>query len=145
MADMILDDLDRGIISMLRANGREPVATLARRLGVTRTTINHRLDRLVERGVIVGFSVRVRDVAESSAVRAIMLVAVESRSIDDVIRDLRGVPEVAALHSTNGRWDLVAELSCESLSSFDQVLTTIRKIKGIQHTETNILLSSATR
>ncbi len=139
-----LDDLDRGLISLLRANGREPVVNLAKRLGVTRATINSRLDRLVDSGVIVGFSVRVRDPSDISAVRAIMHVAVEGRSTREVIRSLRGLPEIAALHTTNGRWDLIAEISCENLAAFDAALGTIRGIDGIRNSETSILLSSAT-
>lgn len=139
-----IDDLDRQLIALLRANGRESVVQLSRRLGVTRATVTARLDRLVEAGVIVGFSVQVRDPAEVSAVRAIMLVAVEGRSLREVIRFLRGVPEIAALHTTNGRWDLVAEMSCENLAAFDHALGVIRGIDGIRDSETSILLSSAT-
>lgn len=139
-----LDDLDRRLLSLLRANGREPIVTLARRLGVTRATVDNRLRRLLDNGTIVGFSVRVRDPAEASTVRALMMVAVEGRSTDDVIRSLRGIPEIAALHTTNGRWDLVAEIICDSLASFDQTLGAVRGIDGIRDSETSILLSSAT-
>lgn len=139
-----LDDLDRRLLSLLRANGRESVADLSRSLGVTRATVDSRMRRLTENGVIVGFSVRVRDPATASVVRAIMLIAVEGRNTGDVIRSLRGVPQIAALHTTNGRWDLVAEISCESLASFDATLGTIRAIEGIRDSETSILLSSAT-
>ncbi|KAA9394207.1 Lrp/AsnC family transcriptional regulator [Kocuria coralli] len=140
---MSIDDLDRQLISLLRANGRESVVNLAKRLGVTRATVNARLDRLIDSGVIVGFSVRVRDPADVSAVRAIMLVAVEGRNTGEVIRALRGVPEIAALHTTNGRWDLIAEISCENLAAFDNALGVIRGITGIRDSETSILLSSA--
>ena len=139
-----LDDLDRRLLSLLRANSRESVVNLARRLGVTRATVDTRLRRLVESGVIVGFSVRVRDAAAASVVRAIMLIAVEGRNTREVIRSLRGVPQIAALHTTNGRWDLVADISCDSLASFDETLGTIRGIEGIRDSETSILLSSAT-
>ncbi|HRL49022.1 MAG TPA: Lrp/AsnC family transcriptional regulator [Propioniciclava sp.] len=139
-----MDDLDRRLISLLRANGREPVSSLAERLGVTRTTVNARLHRLGEQGVIVGFSVRVRDPAEAEVVRAIAMLAVEGVSTRDVIRSLRGIPEIAALHTTNGRWDLVAEVSCDGLGSFDALLGTIRSIDGIRDSETSLLLSSAT-
>ncbi|MEJ1087096.1 Lrp/AsnC family transcriptional regulator [Microbacterium sp. Mu-80] len=139
-----LDDLDRRLLSLLRANSRESVVNLARRLGVTRATVDSRLKRLVESGVIVGFSVRVHDPAETSVVRAIMLIAVEGRNTRDVIRSLRGVPQIATLHTTNGRWDLVADISCDSLASFDETLSIIRGIDGIRDSETSILLSSAT-
>lgn len=117
---------------------------LSQRLGVTRATVNARIDRLVESGVIIGFSVRVRDVSDPNSVRAIMLISVEGRSTDEVIRSLRGIPEISALHTTNGQWDLVAEIICDSLGTFDAVLGVIRGIKGIHHSETSILLSSAT-
>ncbi|WP_336645868.1 Lrp/AsnC family transcriptional regulator [Microbacterium sp. USHLN186] len=139
-----VDDLDRRLLSLLRANGREPVVQLARALGVTRATVDSRLRRLTESGVIVGFSVRVRDPAAASVVRAITLIAVEGRNTREVIRSLRGVPQIAALHTTNGRWDLVAEISCDSLASFDEILGVIRGIDGIRDSETSILLSSAT-
>lgn len=144
LCEMQLDDTDRRLISLLRANGREPVVSLAERLGVTRATVNHRMARLVDAGVIVGFSVRVRDPAEATVVRAISLLAVEGRNVNHVIKALRGIPEVAALHTTNGRWDLVAELSCDSLASFDAALGVIRGIDGLQTSETSLLLSTAT-
>ena len=121
MADTI-DELDRRLIQLLRANGRESVVNLAKKLGVTRATVNHRIDRLVQNGVIVGFSVRVRDVTDADAVRAIMVISVRGRNTDDVIRELRGIPEISALHTTNG---------------------IVRGIKGIHDSETSILLSSA--
>lgn len=139
-----IDDLDRRLIALLRANGRESVVNLAKRLDVTRATVNNRIDRLVDSGVIIGFSVRVRDVSDPNSVRAIMLISVVGRSTDEVIRELRGIPEIGALHTTNGEWDLVAEMICDSLGTFDQVLGVIRGIKGIRNSETSILLSSAT-
>lgn len=139
-----LDELDRGLISLLRANGREPVVQLARRLGVTRATIDSRLRRLTDTGVIEGFSVRVRDPSSTFAVRAITLIAVERHSTRDAIRRIRGIPEIASLHTTNGRWDLVAEISCEGLAALDNTLREIREIDGIRDSETSILLSSAT-
>lgn len=139
-----IDDLDRRLIALLRANGRESVVNLAERLGVTRATVDNRIDRLVESGVIIGFSVRVRDVSDPNSVRAIMLINVAGRSTDEVIRGLRGIPEIGALHTTNGQWDLVAEIICDSLGTFDSVLGVIRGIEGIRDSETSILLSSAT-
>src|SRR5690606_27848002 len=118
----ILDDLDRRLLSLLRANSRESVVNLARRLGVTRATVDSRLKRLVDSGVIVGLSVRGRDPAAASGVRAIMLTGVAGGNTRDVIRSRRGATQFAALHTSNGRWDLVAEVSCDSLTPFDETL-----------------------
>ncbi len=140
-----LDDLDRRMIAELRTNGREPVAALAQTLGVTRATVNNRLSRLVASGTVLGFTVRIREESETDVIRAITLIEVEGRSTDDVIRRLRGFPEVQALHSTNGGWDLVADLRTDTLMAFDRLLGRIRSIEGVVNSETSILLSSVLR
>jgi DNA-binding Lrp family transcriptional regulator len=140
-----LDDLDRRLLSALREDGRAPVAELARRLGVARATVNGRIDRLVASGTIVGFSVRVREELDPLAIHAISLIEVEGRTTDEVIRRLRGLPEVIALHTTNGGWDLVAELRTETLGDFDRVLGRIRSTEGVVNSETSLLLSSVLR
>lgn len=137
-----LDALDLRLISALRADAREPVAALARRLGVTRATVHSRITRLVETGTIVGFSARVREDRDPDSIRAVALIEVEGRSTDEAILALRGFPEVHALHTTNGGWDLVAELRTDSLSSFDRVLAQIRSVEGVVNSETSLLLSS---
>jgi len=138
-----LDELDRRLLGALRADGREPVTTLARRLGVTRATVNSRLKRLLDTGTVLGFSVRVREERDPDSIRAIALIEVEGRSTDQAIRQLRGLPEVRALHTTNGGWDLVAEVRTNTLGNFDRLLSQIRSIDGVVNSETSILLSSA--
>ncbi|WP_085528837.1 Lrp/AsnC family transcriptional regulator [Kocuria massiliensis] len=140
-----LTDLDRRLIAALRKDGRTPVAALAQELGVSRTTVTKRMDSLTARGIIVGFSVRVRDYADVAQVRAISLIEVEGRTTDHVIHELRGLPEILALHTTNGGWDLVAELTCVDLQDFDAVLKRIRGIDGVVNSETSLLLSSVVR
>ncbi|NQX28787.1 Lrp/AsnC family transcriptional regulator [Microbacteriaceae bacterium VKM Ac-2854] len=137
-----LDDLDRRLLAALRSDGRESVAALARRLDVTRATVTSRLDRLVADGVVVGFTVRVREEHDPQSIRAISLIEVEGRATDAVIRKLRGFPEIESLHTTNGGWDLVAELRTESLADFDRLLGRIRSTEGVLNSETSLLLSS---
>src|SRR5690349_3717333 len=98
-----MDDVDREIIALLRADARMPVAALAARLRVARGTVQNRLRRLEEEGVIVGYTVRLRPESEPHRIRAWMSIAVEGNAAPDVIRALRGEPLVGALHSTNGR------------------------------------------
>ncbi len=138
-------DLDRRLIAALRKDGRASIAALSEELGVSRTTVTKRIDSLTARGIIVGFSVRVRDYAEASQVRAISLIEVEGRTTDHVINELRGLPEILALHTTNGGWDLVAEMQCVDLQDFDAVLKSIRGISGVVNSETSLLLSSVVR
>lgn len=135
-----LDDIDRELISLLRDNARTPVAALAKKLKVARGTVQNRLARLERDGVIVGYTVRLKPQVEGQRIRALMTIEVEGKRAPDVLRSLRGDPHVAALHTTNGRWDIVAELQAESLEEFNRVLGAIRLLDGIAHTETSILL-----
>ena len=137
-----LDDLDRRLIGALRTDGRTPVTTLAHDLGVTRATVNIRLQRLLDSGTVLGFSVRVREERDPDSIRAIALIEVEGRSTDRAISQLRGFPEVRALHTTNGGWDLVAEIRTDTLSNFDRLLGQIRSVEGVVNSETSLLLSS---
>ena len=137
-----MDDIDRQLIGLLRSDARASVASLARTLRVSRGTVQNRLVRLEADGVIVGYTVRLKPDVEEQRMRAFMTVAVEGNQVDTVIKALRGDPAVAALYSTNGRWDIVAELRADSLEGFDRVLARIRLIEGISQTETSLLLST---
>ena len=137
-----MDDTDRQLIALLRDNARESVVTLARTLRVARATVQNRLARLERDGTIVGYTLRLKPEAEAHRIRAIMGIEVEGPRGDAVLRRLRGHANVVALHTTNGRWDIVAELRADTLEAFDKVLNAIRKIDGISSTETSILLST---
>jgi DNA-binding Lrp family transcriptional regulator len=137
-----VDDIDRQLIGLLRSDARASIASLAKALGVARGTVQNRLARLTASGTIVGYTVRLKPDVEEQRMRAFMTVAVEGNQVDAVIRALRGEPSVAALYSTNGRWDVVAELRADSLEGFDRALARIRLIEGISQTETSLLLST---
>jgi DNA-binding Lrp family transcriptional regulator len=137
-----LDDTDRELIALLRADARMTVASLAQKLKVARGTVQNRLARLQREGVIVGYTVRLKPQAESHRIRAFMTIAVEGNSAPEVLQALRGHPNVSSLYTTNGRWDIVAELHADSLEAFDRVLGAIRLVDGIASTETSLLLST---
>ncbi len=141
-AKHIYDDLDRELIALLRRDGRAPLAKIAAILGISRGTVQNRLDRMLASGAILGFTVRVRDDAAAPAIRAVMLIEVVGKSTTAVIKKLRGLPELQALHTTNGKWDLVAEIQSKSLADFDRVLREVRMTDGVSNSETSILLSS---
>jgi DNA-binding Lrp family transcriptional regulator len=137
-----MDAIDRELLSLLREDARVPVATLAKNLKVARGTVQNRLARMEANGTIVGYTVKLKPGTEEQTIRALMTVAVEGNRTDEVLRSLRGDPAVCALHTTNGRWDIVAELRTDSLEAVDRVLGRIRLIDGISNTETSLLLST---
>ncbi len=98
---------------------------------------------MLKSGVIGGFTIVVRDPSQRNHVRAVMLIAVEGKGVERVMRRMHGFPEVRRLHSTNGRWDIIAEVVTDTLATFDGLLNRVRAIDGIAATETNILLSSS--
>lgn len=137
-----MDNTDRELLSLLRTNARMTVAAMAKAVGVSRGTVQNRIARLEAEGIVLGYTVRLKNSAEDQSVRALMTVAVEGNRTDEVLKALRGDPAVCALHTTNGRWDIVAELRTDSLEAVDRVLGRIRLIDGISNTETSLLLST---
>ncbi|MBO9467367.1 Lrp/AsnC family transcriptional regulator [Tropicibacter sp. R15_0] len=137
-----LDDLDRRLVAILREDGRAPISKLATILGVTRATVQARLDKLIDSGAVLGFTIRARQEHGPDGVHAVMSIEVSGHSTTAVIRKLRGMPELRQLHSTNGKWDLVAQITADSLPDFDRVLREVRQVQGITNSETSILLSS---
>ena len=119
-----------------------PLRRWRKPLGVSRGTVQNRLARLEADGTVLGYTVRLKHSADDQRIRAFMTVAVEGNRTDEVLKALRGDPAVCALHTTNGRWDIVAELRTDSLEAVDRVLGRIRLIDGISSTETSLLLST---
>jgi DNA-binding Lrp family transcriptional regulator len=137
-----MDDLDRQLIGLLRSNARLPAATIARTLRVARGTVQNRIARLEQAGVIAGYTVRCCQADGDRRITALMLIAVEGNNVEKVLRSLRGDASVSTLHTTNGRWDIIAELRADTLEEFDRVLSRIRRIEGVANSETNLLLST---
>lgn len=138
---MGLDDLDTRLIGLLRADSRMPTATLAKHLGVSRGTVQNRIDRLTREGILLGFTVRLRNDEIGAGVRAIMAIELRAAEARRVVAGLRRMPEVLRVHSTNGRWDMIAELATPDLAALDAALTAIRAMPAVANSETSILLA----
>ncbi|EBA05098.1 putative transcriptional regulator, asnC family protein [Rhodobacteraceae bacterium HTCC2150] len=138
----VLDQTDHRILSALRKNARASLTELSGLLGITRATTKARLDRLTTTGVIRRFTIET-GLQENDLVRAVMTVQLQGSMSRSVIRALRAVPEIQNLYSTNGAWDLVAEIQTENLQSFDRVLRQVREINGVLNSETSLLLDVA--
>ncbi|MCZ0963916.1 Lrp/AsnC family transcriptional regulator [Paracoccus benzoatiresistens] len=137
-----MDDLDQALIALLRKNARASVSELSASLGVSRGTVANRIRRLELTRVVQGYTLKLRPDAELDVVRAWMCIQVEGVHTRKVIAILMGEPGVDAIHDTNGRWDLLAELRVASMAELAQVLDRIRMIKGIHGTETSIHLAT---
>lgn len=137
-----MDDLDRSIVAQLRTDARTSISAIAKSLGVARATVQHRITRMENDGTITGYTVKLKPGSSPNVIRAIMSIATEGNTAKSVVTKLSGSPNVSAVHSTNGKWDLVAEIQAESLAQFDAAINTIRDMKQITASETNLLLST---
>jgi DNA-binding Lrp family transcriptional regulator len=134
-------DKDRQLLDLLAANAREPAASLARKLGVARTTVQERIARLEQEGVIEGYTVRLSDAATANRISAIVMIATDTKRSDRTTADLKRMPEVRALAAVSGTYDLVATVEADSPARMDAVLDRIGNAHGVARTVTSIVLS----
>ena len=138
----MITEADQKLLTLLRHDGRRSISDLAQALGLSRATVRARIARLEREGDIVGYTVVLRADAVSMPVRGITMIEVEGRAAGRVVDALGGFVEVAAVHTTNGKWDLIVELGAASLTDLDGVLKRIRLIPGVTGSETNLLLAT---
>ncbi len=139
-----MDDTDRQLIALLRKNARASLSELAAKCGVTRATVRARMARLEASGEVLGYQVTLKGDVARDPVRGHMMLGIEGRGADRIKRQLTGLSEVRAVHSTNGRWDMIVELGTDTLESLDRVLAYIRRLDGVSTSETNLLLATHT-
>ncbi|MBD3678084.1 MAG: Lrp/AsnC family transcriptional regulator [Rhodobacteraceae bacterium] len=137
-----MDDTDRELLAALRRDARASLSELSGALGISRATVRARIARMQERGDILGFTVRLKEDLSQTPVRGLMMLEIEGAGAERIRGRLTGWPEVRAVHSTNGKWDMIVEIGTDTLEEFDRVLTEIRRLDGVIASETNLLLST---
>jgi DNA-binding Lrp family transcriptional regulator len=142
MAKRSLDDTDRKLIALLRANARTPTAALARSLGLSRSAVQERLRRLERDGVIRGYTLTLGDEAARGGVSAHVLLTLDPKQQDRALAAVKGLPEATAAYSASGTHDAIVMLTAETSAHLDEVLNRIGKMPGVNRTTSAILLST---
>ncbi|TGD42718.1 Lrp/AsnC family transcriptional regulator [Pseudotabrizicola sediminis] len=137
-----MDDLDRNIIALLRADARLSLAMLARRLKVARSTIQARLERLEDNGTIAGYTLKLGEGADPNRLRATVLLTIEPRTQAALLTRLKSISEVERVFTTSGRVDLLLQIACPNTQVLDQVLDQIGAMTGVHSSESLIHLST---
>lgn len=137
-----MDALDRQLVALLRENARASTAELGRRLGLSRTTVQSRIERLERRGVITGYAARLSDAHERGLVRAHVLITATPKVAARVEAALREIPEVRTLHSVSGPFDMIALIAAPSVSELDGLIDGIGAMDGVERTLSSIILST---
>jgi DNA-binding Lrp family transcriptional regulator len=132
---------DRQLVDLLKANARESVAALARKLGVARSTVNARLARLESEGIIAGYTVRLGQSPERPAITAHVLLEASAKRADGLIRELKSMPAIRGLYALSGAFDYLAIVETPSTHEMDAILDRIGRIEGVTRTQTSIALS----
>ena len=139
---MKITSTDQQLLTVLRENARASTAEIARRLKLSRTTVQSRIERLERQGVIGGYTVRVHDDAERGHIRAHIMITVLPKQMASVVAALRAMPEVRALHSVSGPFDLVAMGVVPTVGEMDELTDRIGAIDGVERTTSSIILSA---
>ena len=139
---MTVTDKDRQLLLLLAENARMPTAMLARRLGLSRTTVQTRLERLEREGVIAGYGVRLSDRYHRGLVRAHVMIVLKAKALGRVLEALRDLPEIVSVHSVSGGFDLIAEVAAPSINELDTTIDVIGEVDGVERTQSSIILST---
>ena len=142
---MTVSTKDRQLLALLAENARMPTAALARRLGVARTTVHTRLERLEREGVIAGYGVRLSDSYERGLIRAHVMIVVKAKALGAVVQALQDLAEVTAVRSVSGGFDLIDDVAAPSISELDRTIDLIGEVEGVEKTQSSIILSTRFR
>jgi DNA-binding Lrp family transcriptional regulator len=137
-----MTEKDNDLLGLLKLNAREPVASLARKLGVSRTTVQDRLKRLEETGIIGGYAVKLGKAAKVPGFAALVTLGVEPRQQIEVARTISTYPQVETLHTVSGKFDLVAMVRTPTSEDMDRLIDKIGMLKGVNDIETAVILST---
>lgn len=133
---------DQLLIQLLRQNARASVTDLAKDMNLSRTTVQQRLNRLEEQGVITGYTVRLSPRAEANAIQAHVMVKSDSQNSRQLTDSLSKIPQVETVLSVSGRYDYIVILRVADTQQLDEVLDQIWEVEGITGTESSVVLST---
>lgn len=141
-----LDEVDRTLVDLLRANSRRAVSDLASRAHISRASAYRRLRRLEDNGVIAGYTIRTDPTALGMGVAAVILITCEQGSWRSARRKLIEVPGVEHLAATTGSFDFVMRVRVADAETLrDVVLENLHAIAEVRTTQTLFVLDDLDR
>lgn len=137
----IRDEIDRRLLDLLGENARQSNQALARKLGLARSTVHERIERLQASGVIRGYVALLdRGIAEPG-VQCAVLLSIDQRAQKVVVDRLRAFPEVDRCLAVTGEWDLMLVVSAPCNEDLDAVIDEINQIDGVRKSHSLVVLA----
>ena len=140
--DISPDKLDRELIGLLRANARAPISELARTLGLSRTTVQSRVERLERSKRITGYTVRLSEAHERGQIQAYVMIAVHPKQAGIVAEQIKGLGGVRRLQSVSGPADMIALVDAPSAAEMDALIDAIGALEGVERTTSSVVLGT---
>ena len=137
-----MNKMDNTLLNFLKKNGRASISSIAAELNLTRTTIRTKINKLINNGEILGFTIITKSDVQSPPVRGLVMIQIEGTGARLIQKKLVALQQVKAVHTTNGKWDIIVDLGTQSLDELDEILTKIRKFSGVKNSETSLFLST---
>lgn len=138
------DATDTALITLLRANAREPAASLARKLGLARSSVQARIARLERLGIIQGYTLR-QDPGSSRMIRAYVLLSTNPKLLTRIVAEVKRMAEVESLSAISGTYDMMAVIAAQSVQDIDRVLDQLGQLQGVERTMSSLVLSDKFR
>lgn len=139
---MRINSKDNEILALLREDGRISITEISKRLGVSRSTAQKRLERLETDGIIEGYTVKLSSNVLDKEVKAHVLITVKPRSTSEIIQSMKQQSGIRAVYSVSGPHDLIAEIAAMSVNELDRIIDTIISIPGVERTVSSVILST---
>jgi len=133
---------DQQLLAVMRGNARASTTELAQILGVSRSTVQKRLERLETEGVIAGYTVQLSSAYLDQEIKAHVMITVSPRMTNEIIKDMEKLDGVSAIYSVSGPHDLIAEVAAMSVTDLDKMIDEIIAIEGVERTVSSVILST---
>jgi len=137
-----MDDKDKKLVSLLTENARTSTSDLARKMGMSRTTVQDRINKMQDRGIICGYTVKLAEDLLNKTVSAHVTVKIEPKTQTAAILHIRKMKAAYALYTISGEFDLIVVLRAETTADLDTALDELTSVKGVERTKTSIILST---
>ena len=139
---MDISEKDNDVLNLLRENARATTTEMAKTLGLSRSTVQKRLERMEDIGMIEGYTVRLSSAWLDQEVKAHVSITVMPRMHSAIIESMKDISGVRSVYSVSGPFDMIAEIAAMSVRELDTIIDQLIDIKGVERTVSSVILST---